>query len=135
MSISRSPSTMYRLLLVDAATCATMGTVLTLGARVIGQFTQIPPALLFYAGLILFPIAAFMAIVASRRAIFPPAVWLIVLGNAVWVAASLVLLVSGWIAPNAFGSIFIIAQALVVAVLTELEHGALRATVLRPQTT
>jgi len=134
MSISSSPLAMFRLLLVDAATCVTMGILLTLAAGPIGRITQVPPALLFYAGLVLFPIGAFMAIVATRPAISPAAVRLIVLGNLAWVVASLLILFGGWIAPNTVGSIFVMAQALAVAALALLEHGALRATFPRPGT-
>jgi hypothetical protein len=134
MSIFSSPLAMTRLLLVDAATCVTMGILLTLAAGTIGRITQIPPALLFYAGLVLFPIGAFMAVVATRPTISPAAVRLIVLGNLAWVAASLLILVGGWIAPNTIGSIFVMSQALVVAALALLEHGALRAAFPRPRT-
>jgi hypothetical protein len=51
-----------------------------------------------------------------------------------WAAASLLILFGGWIAPNTVGSIFVIAQALVVAALALLEHGALRATFPKPRT-
>jgi hypothetical protein len=114
------------LLLIDATTCGVMGAVLTLGADALGSLTRIPPALLFYAGLALFPIAAFMAVVATRPVIQPAAMWLVVAGNGLWVVASLMLVLAGWIAPNPFGIAFIVAQALVVAVLAMLEHGALR---------
>lgn len=134
MSISSSPLAMSRLLLIDAATCVTMGMLLTVGAGPIGRVTQIPPGLLFYAGLVLFPTGAFMAIVATRPAISPTAVRVIVLGNLGWVAASFLILFSGWIAPNPVGSAFVAAQALVVAALALLEHGALRAALMRPGT-
>lgn len=115
------------LLAVDAATCAGMGAVLALASGPVGQVTEIPPALLFYAGLALFPIAAVMAAAAMREPVHPAAAWLVILGNAAWVAGSLAVLVTGWVAPNALGVAFILAQALVVALLAMLEHGALRA--------
>ena len=127
MTMSHASSAISRLVLADAATCAAMGAALTLWSGPIGQFARIPPALLFYAGLILFPIAVFMAVVATRPAIPAAGVWLIILGNIAWVAASLLLLVSGWIEPNALGTAFVAAQAVVVAVLAKLEHGAWRA--------
>ena len=92
--------TLRKILLVDAATCAAMGGLLTLAAEPVGQLTQIPPMLLFYAGLSLFPIGAFMAIVAMGSPVGPGATRLIIAGNVLWVAASLGLLLSGWIAPR-----------------------------------
>jgi hypothetical protein len=123
-----------RLLLIDAMTCGVMGAVLILGADALGSLTRIPPALLFYAGLGLFPIAAFMAVVATRPVIQPAAMWLVVAGNGLWVVASLMLVLAGWIAPNPLGTAFIVAQALVVAVLAKLEHDAVRGALLQPRT-
>lgn len=112
MRISHSAPALYRLLLVDAATCTGMGMALTLWSGAIGEMTRIPPLVLPYAGVVLFPVAAFMAVIATRPIVQPTGVWLIVLGNALWVAASLFLLISGFFAPNALGTIFVSTQAL-----------------------
>ena len=126
MPTSASVLNLRNVLWLDAATCALMGTALTLAAAPLGDIAQIPTSLLFYAGLILFPVAAFIAVVAAASGEHRPAVWLIVGGNVLWTVASLVLLVTGWIGPNALGSAFIVVQALVVALLTALEYQALR---------
>jgi len=123
-SIKSSP--LRAVLLVDAVTCIAMGAVLTAGSSLVATLTAIPPALLLYAGFALFPIAAFMVAVAAPAATWRPGVSLIVVGNALWVAGSLWLMVSGWIAPNALGYAFIAVQAVAVAVLAALEHSALR---------
>lgn len=114
------------LLLMDAATCTAMGGLLVLGAAAVGDLTGLPPALLFYAGLALIPTAAFMALVATRPAVPPAGVWLIIAGNGLWAAASLLLLASGLVTPNALGVAVVIGQALAVALLAKLEHDALR---------
>ena len=67
----------------------------------VGREQHLPPALLLYAGLALIPTAAFMALVATRPAVSPAGVWLIIAGNGLWAAASLLLLASGLVAPNA----------------------------------
>jgi hypothetical protein len=130
MSTFRSLLSLRNLLVVDAVTCAAMGAFLTLGAGPLGTLTRLPSNLLFYAGISLLPIAAFMAFVA-RHPVHPAAAWLIIAGNGLWVAGSFMLLVSGWIAPNPLGITFIVAQALVVAVLAKLEHAALQGVPLR----
>ena len=58
----------------------------------------------------------------------PAGVWVAISGNVAWVAASLLLLLllSGSISPNAFGKTFVIAQALAVAALADLEYVGLR---------
>ena len=127
MSTNRLSPALRPLLLADAATCTAMGAVLALASGPLGRATALPPDLLFHAGLLLFPIAAFMAAVASRRAIHLGAARLIVLGNLGWVAGSLLL--AGWVSPNALGTAFLLAQAMVVAALAWLEQAALRQSV------
>jgi hypothetical protein len=122
-----SPLTLRAVLVFDAATCAVMGAALMAGAGPIASLTLLPPSLLHYAGLALLPIAAFMALVAMPAN--PPAlgVWLVILGNAGWVIASLALIFGDWIAPNMLGVLFIGAQAIAVAILAALEYSGLNA--------
>lgn len=46
--------------------------------------------------------------------------------NAVWVIDSLLLLVIGWVSPNLFGYAFVIAQALAIGLLAELQWFGLK---------
>jgi len=112
------------ILLLDATTCVAAGALMAFGSNFVAGLTAIPAPLLTWAGLILFPIAALMAYVALQAAPPRPLVWLIVVGNIGWVAASLALFAV--IAPNALGVAFILAQAAAVAVLALLEHSALQ---------
>lgn len=128
MSLSRI--SLKQVLLIDAATCAIFGVALMLAAGLIASYTGIPPGLLSWAGLLLLPVAAFMAFVGTRRAVPPAGVRAIVLGNTGWIAASVALPFSGLIAPNALGVAFILVQALVVVALTWLEQAGLRAATL-----
>ena len=115
-----------RILNLDAATCAAMGLLLLLAAQPIAGITAIPATLLIWAGALLIPIAIYMGLVARTGTGSALAVWLIILGNLGWVAASLALF--GFIAPNGLGTALILAQALVVAALAWLEYRAWRAT-------
>jgi hypothetical protein len=110
-----------RVLLADAATCAATGLFLTLLARPLAPLFGLPAELHLYAGASLFPVAAFIAWVASRAYLSRRAVSLVILGNILWVAASLVLLAPGWVSPTALGYIFVVAQAAAVGLLAELE--------------
>ncbi len=121
MHASQLDTSLRNVLFVDAATCAGCGALMALASEHLASATHIPPALLFYAGMSLFPIAGFMAFVASRAARSVPAVSFIAVGNVLWVAASLWLLVGGAIAPNGLGVAFIAVQAAAVAALTALE--------------
>src|SRR5882672_3647465 len=98
------------------------------GADIVAGLTAVPAPLLLYAGLSLFPVAIFIGLVGTRETLAPPAVWVVIVGNALWVAGSLLLLFGGMIAPNAWGFVFIGAQAAAVAVLAELEYFGLRQT-------
>ncbi|WP_308365818.1 MULTISPECIES: hypothetical protein [unclassified Microbulbifer] len=125
MPNARLPISLRQILLADAVTCAAMGILLTLAHDSIGSLTQIPELLLIYAGFSLFPIAVFMLLVALFWLHRPPAVWLVIAGNGLWVAGSLAL-ISGLISVNIFGIAFIGIQALAVAALAWLEFVALK---------
>jgi hypothetical protein len=114
-------------LLVDAATCVATGLLMALGAGVLADVTAVPEPLLRCAGLSLFPVAAFIALVGIYR-LGPPAVWGVIAGNALWVVGSVLLLVDGLISPNVLGYVFVGGQAAAVAVLAELEYFGLRQT-------
>jgi hypothetical protein len=122
-SLDRS-TFLRRVLCVDAATCAATGALMTFDAAPLSTPLGLPAALLFWAGLSLFPVAAFLLWVATRRDIPRPGAWLAILGNAGWVAGSA--LVLALLSPTGLGYAFVIAQAVVVALLAELEYMALR---------
>lgn len=124
MTTTRTNTALQNVLLLDAATCVGAGALMAFGSNFVANLTAIPAPLLFWAGLILFPIAALMAYAGLQASPPRPLVWLIVLGNIGWVAASLGLF--AFIAPNALGYVFNLAQAATVAVLALLEHGALQ---------
>ena len=126
MALMDHPNFLRNILLIDAATCVATGLLMTAGSSPVVSLTQLPAGLLTAAGLSLFPIAAFMAFVATRQPIPSAGVWLTILGNAGWVFASIALLLSGKIAPNSFGTAFVIIQAVAVAALAELEYMGLR---------
>jgi hypothetical protein len=114
-----------KILFIDALTCVACGALMAGASGPLATLTQIPAVLLLYAGLSLFPIAGFMALVGTRAIANAPAVWLAVAGNALWILASVWLLFSGSITPNPLGKTFIAFQASVVLVLTVLETEAL----------
>ncbi len=118
--------TLRTLLTLDAVTCTVMGGLL-LAAGPLAGITQIPAGFLSGAGMLLLPIAAFMVAVARLRPIPGWAAHMVVLGNVLWVVASVALPASGVLEPNLAGWICLLAQALVVALLAVLEfEGAQR---------
>lgn len=126
MTNSNKHSSLKPLLVLDVATCAAMGAVLLLGSTPIAGVTEIPAALLFWAGASLMLIATFMAIISRMTPVPGWAATLVVVGNLLWVAASIFLPAAGLIAPNSLGWAFLVGQAGVVAILAKLELDALR---------
>jgi hypothetical protein len=126
MNSIRSSSFLRRVLLVDAASCAGMGLGMIAFTELFARVLELPAQLLSEAGLVLLPFAAFLAFVASRPTPARFAVWAIIVLNVIWVVDSIVLLFTDWVAPNALGYAFVIAQAVVVAVLADLEYVGLK---------
>jgi hypothetical protein len=126
MLLSDSSSFLRRVLLADAAAGAATGLLMMFGVGLLEQPLGLPRALLQYAGLGLLPFAALITYLATRDNLSRIGVWAVIIGNAIWAADSILLLLSGWVEPTRLGHAFIIAQALVVAVFAELEYFGLR---------
>jgi hypothetical protein len=113
-------------LLLDAAASGATALMLIAGAGLLDGLLGLPVALMREAGLILVPFVAFVAWVGTREEVARGAVWTIIATNALWVAASIGLLVGGWVTPTVLGYAFIIAQAAVVALFAELQYAGLK---------
>jgi hypothetical protein len=117
------PSTLLRRALVlDALASGGTGALTAAGAGILAAFCNVPEPLLAYSGLSLLPFAAVVGLLARRDVLPAAIVWAIIAYNALWSIDSIVLLLSGWVAPNAFGYAFGIGQALVVAILAECQY-------------
>lgn len=124
---SADPATILRAtVLADGVTCAVMGVALAAGAGFVASLTGLPGSLLFWAGIALLPVAAFMLLTARAARPSRGAAWIIIAGNEAWVLGSVVLMLAGWVEPNALGYAFIAVQAAAVAVLATIEFLALR---------
>jgi hypothetical protein len=108
-------------LFADVATCTVTGLLSIVFSKTLGAFLELPAELLFYAGLSLVPFAAFLIFTATRKRTASIFVWAIILLNALWTLDSFLILLAGWVAPNAFGYAFVVLQAVGVAVLAGLE--------------
>lgn len=125
MSVS-VPTFLRRVLALDAVLSAVMGVVMVLAVAPLSSLLGLPASLLTWAGLSLLPFAAFVGWLASRE--LPPraGVWAVVACNALWALDSLVLLAAGGLEPTLLGKVFVVFQALVVALLAELQFFGLR---------
>ena len=125
--MSDSVSTfLRRVLALDAVTSGTMGALLVLAQTLLSSLLGLSTSLLFWAGLSLLPFAAFVGWLATRE--LPPraGVWAVVLCNALWVIDSFALLATGWPGLTLLGKVFVVFQAVAVAVFAELQFFGLR---------
>jgi hypothetical protein len=121
------PSPLLRqALLSDAVTSAACGLLMLLGAGPLSSLLGLPELLLRLSGAVLLPYAAVIAYLGMREQLQRPFVWAVVIGNVIWTADSLLLLMSGWVEPTRAGYAFVIAQALVVLMYAELQYMGLR---------
>jgi hypothetical protein len=126
MTSFRSSSLLHQALLADAAISGATGLLMLLGAGLLASLLGLPEALLRFAGLILLPYGVLVAYLGTRESPPRPAVWAVIAVNALWAADSILLLLSGWVAPNALGHVFVAAQALVVLIFAELQYIGMR---------
>ena len=125
MSFTLNPF-LRQVLFVDAAVSGAAGLLMAAGAPFLSPLLGLPENLLFWAGLLLFPFVALLIAVARRGKASRLVLVDIVAINALWVAASFGLLISGAVQPTMLGYAFVIAQALTVALLAELQFIGLR---------
>lgn len=123
----RNALTLRKVLIADTATSTISALSLVVASGLVASLTGLSQTLLFWIGVGLVPWAAFLAYVTSREELSRMILFDVVLVNSLWVAASIVLLFSGLIAPNLFGTVFIVAQASLVAVFALLQAQGLRA--------
>jgi hypothetical protein len=126
MSYTGVSSFLRRALIADGAISGATGLLMLLGASFLGGLLGLPTVLLRYAGLSLIPFAAFVLYMARSQSLSSGSVWFVIALNAMWVAASVLLLVSGLIDPTPLGYAFIVVQAVAVAVFVELQYVGLR---------
>jgi hypothetical protein len=112
--------TLRQWLVVDTLTCLAFGALLVAAAAPLSALLGLPQSLLFYAGLVLFPCAALMALAAKTLA--RPLVLLVVAGNVAWIAASIA--VTWMFELTAMGLAFVTIQAAAVGVLATVEWRA-----------
>lgn len=126
MNPIRSSSFLRRVLLIDAVSSGGMGVAMILFSALLADVLALPADLISQAGVVLIPFAAFVGYLATRAELSRLAVWSVIALNVVWAIDSFVLLMTGWVSPNALGYAFVIGQAVVVAVLADLEYVGLR---------
>jgi hypothetical protein len=111
---------------VDAAACAAMGLALTAGAGALDDRLGIPSSWLVALGITLVACAARLAWLAAASTIPPALAGVVVAGNTLWALASVAAVAIGWWPLTSAGIAVVVAQAVAVAALAELEYVGLR---------
>ncbi len=112
--------------LADAAASGAMAAFFIAGSGVVAQLTGLPRLLLFWVGIAFLPWVAALVLIGRAEPPAAGAVEAVIAGNALWVVASVAVLALGVFDLNALGVAFVVAQAVAVAVLAELQFLGVR---------
>jgi hypothetical protein len=129
--MARTSNFLRRVLLVDGTSCIASGLLAVFGSRALGQLLGLPDNLLLYAGLSLFPFAAFLIYVAMSKVLTRMSVGTAIVLNVLWTVDSVLILLTGWVSPTELGYAFVVVQALGVAILASLEYVGWRRSEMR----
>ncbi|VVE49684.1 hypothetical protein PMO31116_04573 [Pandoraea morbifera] len=123
---SSQTSMLARVMLADALISAAVGLLQVLAAAPLAALLDLPAVGLRVTGLVLLAYGAALVWLVRRTAIPAAAAWAAIAVNAIWALECIVLLWSGWIAPNGLGVAFIGVHIATVLVFAELTFIGLR---------
>ena len=128
MITSSSPASnlLRRALIVDAIVTGACALLLAFGGRLLEALLGLPASLLTIAGVSLIVYTAFLAWLIRRDTLPRGAVWFVIAGNALWAIDSVLLLFTNWVDPTVIGQVFVLFQAVIVAVFAEAQYVGLR---------
>jgi hypothetical protein len=127
MSQPITPSPLLRqALLLDAVASVAAGLLMLLAGPTLAGLLALPEPLLRYAGVICLIWAAFVGWLGRRPHLTRGTVIAVIALNVVWVIDSLLLLASGWVRPNTFGTAFVLLMAAAVGGFAGLQAMGLR---------
>jgi hypothetical protein len=121
------PSLFLRRAIVgDAVITGAMAVLLVAAAGLLGPLLNLPETFLRETGIFLIVYAALVGFLGSRELMPKLAVCLVIGANALWAVDSIALLFTGWVQPNGLGQAFVVAQAIAVGVIAELQYIGLK---------
>lgn len=125
--VERDPARLLRTALrIDALASGLIGLVLLIDSAPLSRLLNLPASLLLGAGAVLAVYAVGLVWLQRSARLSRPAAWTVVVLNALWLVASIGLLLVGWIKPNLLGVAFVIAQAAAVLVFAEMQYFGLK---------
>jgi hypothetical protein len=125
--IGADPSGLLRLALrVDAVASGALGLLSLVAAPALSELLGPPSTLLWPTGLFLVAYAAALWAAAARPRVNRPFAWAVIVGNTLWVVASVAVVVVGPFALTVLGVAVVLAQAAAVALFADLQFLGLR---------
>lgn len=112
--------------LADGIISGAMGVLLFAASGPLSGLLRLPAAFLFWVGLALLPWMAALVIIARKERMARGAVETVIALNALWVLASIALIVADPFGMTALGIAFVVAQALAVTVFADLQFFGLK---------
>lgn len=113
-------------LAADAVASLLTGLALSLFTEPLQQWLALPHDLLLHAGIFTVGYALAVAAACRCRELPVAVVWTVIIGNALWAAACIVLAIAPWLTPSAPGLGFLLLQAVIVFGFAELQWLGLR---------
>lgn len=114
-------TTSQNVFLLDAVVSGAMAVGLLAAASPLSPILGLDGGLLRWAAFILLPFAATVAFFALRRPMPRSAMWAVIGCNVLWVADSVLLLMTDWVQPTTLGAVFVIGQGAAVVILAVWE--------------
>ena len=126
-SVEEDRDGLMRLVLkLDTVATGVVGLLSVTTGPMLDDLLGIPLALLVPVGLFLIVYAVAIWIVATRRRVSRPAVWVAVAINLMYVVDCVVVVLAGWFPLTALGTAFALFQAAVVTLFAAAQFYALR---------
>lgn len=122
--------TLSAALVIDALVSGVAAAVFIAGSFVLAGFLGLPPALMLWAGIAIVPWVAGLLLISRQSRVSRTLIWTIIVANLAWVAASLYVAFGPAIAPTLAGKVFVVAQAVAVALFAELQALGLKRSTL-----
>jgi hypothetical protein len=110
----------------DAIITGAMAVLLVTAAGPLSPLLSLPVSFLREVGIFLIVFAALVGFLGTRELMPRIAVWTLIAANAIWSIDSIALLFTIWVQPNLLGQAFVVAQAVSVAVIAELQYIGLK---------
>jgi hypothetical protein len=126
MSLATFPNFLRYVLWADALSCLACGLLQVSFTATVSERLGLPAMLLADTGMFLLFYGAAVAFLATRIRTPSAIIWLLIFGNIGWAAACIALLLGGGLELTLLGKAYVVAQALAVGVLAELQYLGVR---------